>query len=346
MNSNHIIYSPAKINLGLKVAYKYPNGYHHIISLFLPISLKDTLIIQDNQKYFKFSWTSYLPNYFHNIVSPFFEGEYIQKNLIIKTHKWLIEWMQLNKVTNIIGNDTDLITSLSNLHIHIDKYIPSPAGLGGGSSNAAQLALYILNKIAIQKNIPITKLISLIKKDIMVLGSDIPFFLQNKVALISGIGEIKKKIKLPTLFGILGIPNSGFETQTIYKHLNSSLQTNIKYKNIQNRYLRFFKILESDLKNNNNRITDLKAMRIIEIENDLFDSCSIAFSEVAKQIRSNYLEVATECAKHLTKGTLFCSMSGSGSSFYVLSHNKEICHLIESLKLKYSDINWYVFSTI
>ncbi|MFT4679452.1 MAG: 4-diphosphocytidyl-2-C-methyl-D-erythritol kinase [Flavobacteriales bacterium] len=151
-----IVFPNAKINIGLQVVSKRPDGYHDLASVFYPVPLKDSLeFIPSKQK---------------------------GLNLITDTN------LELGK------NDDNLITkaynllakshTLPDLDCHLIKAIPMGAGLGGGSSDAT-FALCAINKIA-SLNISKNKL-----KDLALeLGSDCSFFIDNVPSLANGRGEI------------------------------------------------------------------------------------------------------------------------------------------------------------
>lgn len=138
-------FSNAKINLGLNIIEKRPDGYHNIESAFYPIPWADVIEI--------------LPNSNFEFVSTGLEipGDFSQ-NLIVKAFNLLKENHLLSQ----------------NVKIHLHKILPMGAGIGGGSSNGA-FTLKMLNDI-FNLNISKEKLESLAEK----LGSDCPFFIDNK----------------------------------------------------------------------------------------------------------------------------------------------------------------------
>ena len=82
-----------------------------------------------------------------------------------------------------------------------------------------------------------------------------------------------------------------------------------------------------------------------EVENDLWLYSKKAFNKDALKIRDTYLSVAFHCCKKLDDiDTLYCSMSGSGSSFYVLSRSSNILNVIPEINVMFSDVSWFLFS--
>ena len=186
--------SRAKINLGLDVVGKYKNGYHKVDMVMQEIELYDTLIftkLKENEGIIIECDSKIIPT------GP--------KNLVYKAIK------ELNKITDININ----------LKINLKKNIPISAGLGGGSSNAANTikacnTLYNLN-LSIEKMQEIGKKV----------GADVPFFIQGGCCRAQGIGEKLKKIQgLKKGWLLLVKPNIGISTKKIYKQLNYPLINN------------------------------------------------------------------------------------------------------------------------
>jgi 4-diphosphocytidyl-2-C-methyl-D-erythritol kinase len=152
--------APAKLNLVLEILGKRSDGYHEIRSLIQTISLHDSI--------------SFEPA---DVLSlkcsdPALE---IMDNLIIRT-------------TELIKKTYGIKTSAK---ISLEKKIPWSAGLGGGSSDAAATLLALNEMWDLRLNtIDLLKLASQ-------LGSDVPFFINGKAALVEGRGE--KVTPLPIL---------------------------------------------------------------------------------------------------------------------------------------------------
>jgi 4-diphosphocytidyl-2-C-methyl-D-erythritol kinase len=100
--------------------------------------------------------------------------------------------------------------SRAGAHIGVHKRIPSQAGMGGGSSDAAS-TLLALNRLW-QLNLPLRAL-----SDIgLALGADVPFFLGGHNAWVEGIGEQIRPIQLPTGRFLVVKPQAGLETRAIF----------------------------------------------------------------------------------------------------------------------------------
>ncbi|MBQ7941854.1 MAG: 4-(cytidine 5'-diphospho)-2-C-methyl-D-erythritol kinase [Muribaculaceae bacterium] len=146
----------AKINLGLNIVNRRPDGYHDIETVFYPINLQDAVEIVPA----KGNETT-LTTYGRKINCP------VEKNLVMKAFR------ALEKDFNLPPVD-----------IHLHKNIPDGAGLGGGSSDAAS-TLLILNEM-FKLGIPTSDL----AKRAARLGADCAFFIYNTPMKATGIGDI------------------------------------------------------------------------------------------------------------------------------------------------------------
>jgi len=183
------ILSPAKINLFLQVTGKRPDGFHELFSLMCCLDLFDIIFLRFGGKKIEIESS--------NLQIPLDETNIAHKaaTLFFKTLK-----------------------TTDGVNIRIEKSIPVAAGLGGGSSNAASV-LIGLNR---HYGLPFSReeLMSLGLR----LGADVPFFLFQKPAFATGIGE-----KLEAYQGILPyhilLVNPGVEVHTaeVYRNLNLRL---------------------------------------------------------------------------------------------------------------------------
>jgi 4-diphosphocytidyl-2-C-methyl-D-erythritol kinase len=149
-----IIFPPCKINLGLSILSKRSDGYHNLETCFYPVPWLDVLEIIPADG-FKFTTTG-------NVI----EGE-PEENLCVKAYQLMKKEFDLPSVK-----------------IHLHKIIPSGAGLGGGSSDAAY-TLRLLNEIFSLKLSQFTLLEFATR-----LGSDCGFFTQDNPSMGTGRGEI------------------------------------------------------------------------------------------------------------------------------------------------------------
>ncbi|XP_078444968.1 4-(cytidine 5'-phospho)-2-C-methyl-D-erithritol kinase [Wolffia australiana] len=187
--SRMTLFSPCKINVFLRITGKREDGYHDLASLFHVISLGDTL---------KFSLS---PTKRKDHLSTNAPGVPIDdRNLIIKA---------LNLYRKKTGSDNFF-------WIHLDKKVPTGAGLGGGSSNAAT-ALWAANQFS---GSPASE--HELQEWSAEIGSDIPFFFSHGAAYCTGRGEIVRDIPSPftsDLPMVLIKPKEACPTADVYKRL-------------------------------------------------------------------------------------------------------------------------------
>lgn len=151
-----ISFPNAKINIGLFVCSRRPDGYHNIQTLFFPVKgLFDSLeIVENDSKKDEFSTSGLI-----------IEGTPTD-NLIIKALRLMREYV-----------------AVPPLKIHLHKLIPSGAGLGGGSADAAFMLKLLSDKFSL--GLSKEKLEAMAAK----LGADCPVFIENKPVLAGGIGN-------------------------------------------------------------------------------------------------------------------------------------------------------------
>ena len=149
-----ICFPNAKINLGLNIVRKRPDGYHDIETVFYPIPVKDALEV-----------TSARHDEFHASGVPV--GVPAEKNLVMKALN------ELRKYYPIPG-----------LNVGLLKTIPFGAGLGGGSADAAFM-LQLVNEFC-QLHVPSSRLEEIAAS----IGADCPFFIRNTPVFASGIGNV------------------------------------------------------------------------------------------------------------------------------------------------------------
>jgi len=147
---------PAKINLWLEVIRKREDGYHELSSLMLPISLFDRLSLEVEPGGGRITLSC--------------------DSVEIPDDERNLAWRAADLFLRAVGTE-------AKIHIGLQKNIPSGAGLGGGSSDAAGVLLS-LNSF-FESPLSISRL-----EDIGCrLGADVPFFLHKTPALATGIGE-------------------------------------------------------------------------------------------------------------------------------------------------------------
>ena len=171
MNSKkkHMITFPlAKINLGLNVVERRPDGYHNLQTVFMPVPLTDALEVHEMDAAFPSEVDCDL-----KVTNIAVEGDE-QRNLVVRAYNMLkSEFPQMPRV-----------------HAHLRKDIPTQAGMGGGSSDCAAMLL-LLNRMF---SLGLTQQ-QLIDRAAQ-LGADCPIFILNRPAYAEGIGEKLTPIEL------------------------------------------------------------------------------------------------------------------------------------------------------
>ena len=233
--------TPAKINLGLHIHKKREDGFHELETILQMVTWFDELQLEGTcEKVELFCDTPEIPN--------------DETNLVVKAARLL----QKHFPGRCAG-----------VNITLKKSIPSGAGLGGGSGNAAGvlLALNHLWDLKISRK----NLIALSGE----LGSDVPFFLISPCAIGTGKGEILEPIKNPiNLYVLMIYPNLPLSTPWVYGNLKLKLT---KHKNnisiLTNFLMRSdFAQLGAGLYNDLEPIVFKRYPEILEIKNELLRS--------------------------------------------------------------------------
>lgn len=164
-----ITFPCAKINLGLNVVSKREDGYHNLETVFYPIPLCDALEIRTmHQDFPSESPCDIKVTYSPSLETPAdwreMEGE---SNLVVKAYRLLAADFKLPRV-----------------HVHLYKRIPSQAGLGGGSSDAASMIRLLDERYRL--NIGNAEM----ERYAARLGADCPFFITSEPAFATGVGDI------------------------------------------------------------------------------------------------------------------------------------------------------------
>lgn len=265
------IKAQAKINIGLFITSKRNDGYHNLSTLFYPInSLFDVLTIEKSNRFeFKCDDINIPTN---------------EDNLIVKA-KNLLEKTFSIKI---------------NVKISLNKKIPSQAGLGGGSSDAAAV-LKALNKMF---NLEINY--EMLNDLTLKLGSDVPFFIKSQPAIGTSRGEILKDINIEIKEPILIVkPNISISTKEAFGNI---IPTNTEFNFnsiIEDNALNYFKMKEL-------------------VKNDFEDYAFKKYSEL-KLIKDQLYEF----------GSLFALMSGSGSSLYGIFKDMDSANIAKNKFSKY-----------
>lgn len=248
-----ITYPNAKINLGLNIVEKRPDGYHNLETVFYPINLQDALEVNLLEGEEEFSLkVSGVP----------IEGE-PENNLVVKAYR-------------LLKKDYPEMPAID---IHMYKHIPTGAGLGGGSADAAFMIKLLNDKFKL--NLSIEKM----EEYAAILGADCAFFIQNKPVFATGIGNIFEPIQLSLkgYYLVLVKPDIFVSTKDAFAHIIPTQPTQSLKEIIRM------------------PVETWRATMKNDFENSVFQK---------------FPEIAAIKDKLYDLGAVYASMSGSGSSVY------------------------------
>lgn len=257
-DSGYSIRAHAKVNIFLKIT-GHENGYHTLLSRFMQVEdLYDTI--------------AFVPCTCDTFTIEGCEGIPLESNTIYKAYKAL----------NDHTGDLDILNFFYKHKVVVTKRIPSQAGLGGGSSDAAAFMLLVkevCNLLISTKEL--AKLGSTI-------GADIPFFIYNYAsANVSGFGEIVEPFDEEPLSLELYTPDIGCDTALVYKTFKEHLLDSISLSS----FIGWDKLDSKTL---------LEHIADPIILNDLYKAALIAYPELKKEAKEGWY------------------FSGSGSTFFRL----------------------------
>lgn len=253
-----ICFPNAKINLGLNIVSKREDGYHNLETVFYPIMIKDALeiIVSERQEQDSF------------IESGIKTGASVENNLVMRALR-------------LMRTHYDIPF----LDVHLLKKIPSGAGIGGGSADAAFMLKLLRNKFSLDATDAQLAILA------AQLGADCPFFIYNRPAFASGIGEVLENIDLSLegYYLILVKPDIYVSTKDAFALINPS-QAEISLKEIIKK-----------------PVSEWRDLMVNDFEKSIFVK-----HPAIEQIK----------LKLYALGAMYASMSGSGSSVYAIFNKK------------------------
>lgn len=177
-----------KINLGLDVLGRRPNGYHDVRMVMQTVYLYDQILLEKTDK----EGISLETNLFYLPVN--------ENNLAYRAAKMLIDEFAIKE----------------GVHISLEKHIPVAAGMAGGSSNAAAV-LYGMNRL-FQLGLTDQELMD---RSVQ-LGADVPYCIMRGTVLAEGIGEKLTPLPaMPKCHVLLAKPPISVSTQKVYEKLDA-----------------------------------------------------------------------------------------------------------------------------
>lgn len=253
-----ILHPHAKINLGLRILRRRPDGYHDIESCMLPIGWADQLTVEiatgaTEDSYEIAGLAGELP---------------IERNLIYKAVQLLRAHYH----------------EIPPLRFKLEKRIPSEAGLGGGSADAAYTLLAV-NELC-HLGLATTQLETLAGE----LGSDCPFFIQSRPVLVTGRGEVLTPLTMPSALHskwlLVVKPPIGMSTAEAYRQVTRHPEAEGK----------------------------LAAL----LEQPIGEWRELIVNDFEPVVFAHYPELATLRDRLYHHGALYAAMSGSGTALYAL----------------------------
>lgn len=281
MGSALTLPSFAKINLHLQVIGRRADKFHDLCTVFQTISLHDDLRFSSSDEIRMTCGEDHIP--------------IDERNLIVRAATKLRETFSVS----------------CGVHIHLEKRIPAPGGLGGGSSNAA-VALLALRKLwnldtKIEDLHPIAAW----------LGSDVPFFLYGGTALGMGRGEIVEPIpEFTEDFVLVVTPDVAVATRDAFKRLKARSLT----KQESDRILR---LCRSDLESADFKYTAFK---------NVFETTVFAAYPEVERVKNTLLDLGADRAM----------LSGSGGSVFAVFDKQETRQ--QAMKALDDEVNWRKFA--
>ena len=257
-----------KVNLGLRVTGRRPDGYHELDSVFWPLARPcDDLLVRVRQ----------------------------EPGISIACDAPGIDPAR-NTLTKAYAAFADLADDAPGLEVQLVKRIPSGAGLGGGSSDAASLLLW-LNSL---QGDPLSH--EKLTRAALAVGADVPFFLSGRPSRVTGIGEVVEPLagNMPPLFLVLVCPDIHVATGEAFARLDE---------------LRAAKPA-AGLATPQNSLT--KAARAANGNRLIGAACLDLTNDLEAVVFPRHPQLAELKARLGGLGALAASMSGSGSSVFGL----------------------------
>lgn len=176
----------AKINLGLDVVRRLPNGYHQVKMVMQSLQLHDELTLQK-----------------------------AERGIVITTDTELLPTDKSNLIYKAAQLMFDKYGISSGIRIHLRKNIPIAAGMAGGSTDAAA-TMRGINHLY-QLGLSRTQLM----EDGVAIGADVPYCILGGTALAEGIGEKLTSLPpLPPCYILIAKPDISVSTKYVYEHLD------------------------------------------------------------------------------------------------------------------------------
>jgi len=191
-----VIRAPAKLNLSLAVLERRPDGFHAIESLMVPVTLHDTLRVRRRED----AAITLVVRYGGRLAGA--EGRPLARD---------VPSDDSNLVVRAVRGLREAAGVTAGLDIELVKRIPSGAGLGGGSSDAAAALVAAARAWGLDWS---RERLAAIGAGV---GSDVPWFFTAAPAIVHGRGErVEPVAGVPPLSAVIACPATGLSTAAVY----------------------------------------------------------------------------------------------------------------------------------
>jgi 4-diphosphocytidyl-2-C-methyl-D-erythritol kinase len=236
-----ITFPIAKINLGLNVVERRPDGYHNLQTVFYPVPLKDAIEVMPMDEGFPSDVDCDL-----KVTNISIDGDE-QRNLVVRAYQMLKQDFP----------------ALPRVHVHLWKGIPTQAGMGGGSSDCGFM-ISLINRM-FDLGLSEEQMIQYAAK----LGADCAFFILSRPCYAEGIGERLEPIALDLSGWYIGVVRPDIPVPT--KEAFSRIHPHFPAKNCREVVMQPLETWRKDLVNDFEESVFALHPEIGDIKNRLYD---------------------------------------------------------------------------
>lgn len=275
-NGKSVVLAPAKINIGLEIGRrKEEMGLHPIKTIMIPVSLYDRLMFSSIEEGVEIVSDDSIP--------------LDHRNTCYKAYSIFKESFEMEE----------------GVRVEIEKNIPVGAGLGGGSSDAAETLKYLSKKSGDEVTTE-----DLLEMSVRI-GRDVPFFILSQPAFATGYGEALTPIEVDTDFWVvIAWVDDGVLTKDAYARYDEWLEDGEKLK-------------EYDWNMIFNLLLEGKLVKLYNMVGNDFEGVIFDDRGDLKELKGFFYDWGVD----------YASMTGSGCSVYGLTHCEyKALEILERLK--------------
>jgi 4-diphosphocytidyl-2-C-methyl-D-erythritol kinase len=312
-----MVQAPAKVNLSLLVGPPGKDGYHTLFTIFVPLTLADELEVELEVTPRAGVWGSgavaardagsRAPAGRSTLNAPGVAAVQSRLEVVCAGVSWAD-----NLVTRSLLEVEKATGCEFSGRVIVRKNIPTGAGLGGGSSDAAATLRVATEMVAKAggPSLPPSQLHGLARG----LGADVPFFLDPRPALASGVGDLLEPLELPSLPLALLLPRRELSTAEVYRTFDGMgvAESSVGF---QERLLR----AESDWRG----LSSAWSSGGLDAEGFGLGLAGLLQNDLEPASLQLMPELASDRAGLDGEGVLGALMSGSGPTFFALCASTE-----------------------